>query len=176
MGAVLDESRTYRYELTRDIEGMHTERVWAKPVVFVMLNPSTADESENDPTIRKCMGYAERWGYKKLVVVNLFGYRTPSPKALKQAYQAGINVEGPDNGEHILKAIHEAREVVCGWGNNGTIGNMGIKTLKMMYGQGILPCCLKVSKMRQPYHPLYLKWEQELMEMDPEWKWRDLHD
>ena len=174
MGATLDQTRTYRYELTRSVEPM-TDQGRTKPVAFVMLNPSTADENTDDPTIRKCMGYAARWGFSELVVVNLFAYRTSSPRELKIANLHDKDIEGPLNGHFIMHAMHNSDLVVCAWGNNGALNNKGIRTLKLFYGQGLTPSCLKVSKARQPYHPLYLKWEQPLIEMDSEWKWRDLH-
>jgi hypothetical protein len=172
MSAVLDQTRTYRYELTREVEP-HTEKAWTQPVTFIMLNPSTADETEDDPTIRKCMGYAARWGFRELVVVNLFAYRTSSPRTLKMAHAREVDIVGPLNGHFIMNAMHRSKWVVCAWGNNGTLMNKGVNTIKLLLANGITPRYLKVSKNKQPYHPLYLKWEQPLLEMDGDWEWRN---
>ena len=95
--AVFSRCKTYRYSL---------ERLWetetpVKRVVFIGLNPSTADHRVDDPTIRRCMGFAERWGYNALRVVNLFAYRTPYPEELKKAQDP----VGPYNAKHLGAAI-----------------------------------------------------------------------
>jgi hypothetical protein len=77
-GAELSACRTYRYRLWRQWDAD------LAPVVWVMLNPSTADESADDPTIRKCIGFAQRWGYGGIEVVNLYAYRSPDPRQLKK--------------------------------------------------------------------------------------------
>jgi len=81
---------------------------------FVMLNPSTADGLKDDPTIRKCMAYAERWGFARLEVVNLYSYRTSSPKVL---VAAGYPV-GPDNDLAIVDVARRAGRIVLAWGNH----------------------------------------------------------
>ena len=71
----------YRYSLTRKWEA------WKGTVNFIMLNPSTADAQEDDPTIRRCIGFAKAWGYGGIVVTNLFAYRATNPKELKKSFQ-----------------------------------------------------------------------------------------
>ena len=140
--AILSADRKYRYVLTR---------IWdeKKPtVVFIGLNPSTADEEVDDETIRKCIGYAKRWGYGKLIMVNLFAFRSTDPSMLKRVEDP----VGPDNGSYIQKCVSESNLVIACWGNHGKLLNRD-KAL-----MGSLPnlVCLKRNKNGTPHHPLYL--------------------
>jgi hypothetical protein len=106
--AVLSPCGAYRYELAR---------VWdpARPgCVFVMLNPSTADADKDDPTIRKVCGFADRWGFGRVVVVNLFAFRTRYPW---QMFDAADPI-GPENDAYIIKHAKAAPLVVVAWGQN----------------------------------------------------------
>lgn len=104
-GAVFSSCRTYRYRL---------DRWWSDGdcVVWVMLNPSTADASINDATIRKCIGFSKRWGYGRMVVVNLFALRSTDPTALAR----NTDAVGVQNDFCIAKALESAAEVVVAWG------------------------------------------------------------
>lgn len=106
--AQISDCGAYRYWLSRrwNAEG--------KRVVFVMLNPSTADASIDDPTIRKCVGFASRAGYSCLDVVNLFAFRSVDPKVLRYSH----NAVGPDNDGWIDIRCRGA-DVVFAWGANG---------------------------------------------------------
>ena len=100
----------YRYSLTRKWEA------WKGTVNFIMLNPSTADAQEDDPTIRRCIGFAKAWGYGGIVVTNLFAYRATNPKELKK-------VDKPF-GEHnhlyqLEAAVISSELTVCAWGAHG---------------------------------------------------------
>ena len=103
--AVLSECGSYRYALTRE---------WAdgKCVAWLMLNPSTADADIDDPTIRRCIGFARQWGYGRLVVVNLFALRATDPRVLVR----NADPVGSKNDFYIAKAMKEAQEVICAWG------------------------------------------------------------
>lgn len=140
--AILSADRKYRYVLTR---------IWdeKKPtVVFIGLNPSTADEEVDDETIRKCIGYAKRWGYGKLIMVNLFAFRSTDSSMLKRVEDP----VGPDNDSYIQKCVSESNLVIACWGNHGKLLNRD-KAL-----MGSLPnlVCLKRNKNGTPHHPLYL--------------------
>ena len=140
--AILSADRKYRYVLTR---------IWdeAKPtVVFIGLNPSTADEETDDPTIRKCIGYAKRWGYGKLIMVNLFAFRSTDPSMLKRVEDP----VGPDNGSYIQKCVSESNLVIACWGNHGKLLNRD----KVLMGSLPNLVCLKRNKNGTPHHPLYL--------------------
>lgn len=104
--AILSTCSTYRYELTRTWDS-------TKPrLLFIMLNPSKADAMIDDPTIRKCVGFAERMGFGGITVVNLFAYRATDPADLARA---GFPV-GPRNNDTITKALWAHRDVVLAWG------------------------------------------------------------
>jgi hypothetical protein len=111
-GAILSSCRSYRYCLWRQVDAEIERRC-----AFIMLNPSTADERENDPTIRKCVGFASRWGYGAIDVVNLFAWRSTEPRALLQAPDA----VGPENWKHVTTVVYEAARVVLAWGSHASV-------------------------------------------------------
>lgn len=132
----------------------HLQRIWevgAPRVAFVMLNPSTADATEDDPTIRRCIGYAKAWGYGGLDVVNLYAYRATDPAELKRV----SSPIGPDNDETLLAVVRQADKVICAWGGHG--GRRGEIVLRKLRQSGISPMCLETTKKGEPKHPLYLK-------------------
>jgi hypothetical protein len=146
-GAVFDSSDTYRYSLWRTWDS-------ALPrVAFVMLNPSTADQRVDDPTIRRCMGFARQWGYGSLSVVNLFAYRTPSPAALARA----ADPVGPDNDRYLRAAYRRARDLVLAWGTHGSLHGRDQEVLDLL-GRGRRKplLCLGTTRDGHPRHPLYL--------------------
>ncbi|TGB01489.1 DUF1643 domain-containing protein [Halobacillus salinus] len=147
-GAIIDEGEQYRYSLWR---------VWDENlprVLFVMLNPSTADGQEDDPTLRRCMNFACKWGYGSLEVVNLFAYRTPNPKMLK-----GItNPIGDKNDEYIKEALERSERVILAWGTKGSLFNRDKEVLKLLKNQSNKPLyTLELTKSGFPRHPLYVK-------------------
>jgi hypothetical protein len=159
MSAVISDCGKYRYRLIRDL-GMMGDGA----CVFVMLNPSTADAMNDDPTIRRCIGYARTLGCARLEVVNLFAYRSTSPDVL---YALGrMQAIGPDNDRHILEACKGARLVLCAWGNHGTNFGRANEVLLMLRANGAKPMALKINrKSGQPAHPLYLKGDARPMEI-----------
>lgn len=152
--AVISPCGQYRYSLTR---------MWDedKPgVLFIMLNPSTADASVNDPTIRRCLGYARSWGCGSLTVVNLFAFRATNPSGLI-AYDRQ-SVVGPDNNTHIRKWIDLHREpgdyILAAWGAEASKPHLRWRRHEVMQ---FLPLaelyCLQVTKEGEPRHPLYCR-------------------
>lgn len=145
-GATFDVTGRYRYRLWR------TWDAGLPRVAFVMLNPSTADDRQNDPTIRRCIGFARAWGYGALVVVNLFAYRTPSVAALARA-RAPV---GPDNDRHLCAARGRAAAVVLAWGVHGVLHGRDRAALALL-ARGRKPLlCLGTTRHGHPRHPLYL--------------------
>ena len=118
-----------------------------------MLNGSTADANNDDPTLRRCMRFSQVWGFGSLEVVNLFGYRTTLPTELKKANDP----IGPENDTYIIKAIKDAEMVIAAWGTNGTYKNQDKHVIKLLKDNGIKPYYIDLSKDGIPKHPLYLK-------------------
>ncbi|MAF09284.1 hypothetical protein CMK11_02435 [Candidatus Poribacteria bacterium] len=143
--AVFDETGAYRYRLGR------SRSDGAGVVTFVMLNPSTADAQVNDPTIRRCIGFAWDWGYRDLIVVNLFAYRATTPRELRRA----SDPVGPANDEHVVAAAREADVVVAAWGVHGAMLGRDREVIGLLAGHASLQC-LGVTKGGHPRHPLYM--------------------
>lgn len=147
--AVISDDGLYRYKLTREASR------GAAAVNFIMLNPSTADHAIDDPTIRRCLGFARSWGFDNLVVTNLFAWRATDPKNMK----AADDPVGPENDRYLVEAATSAALVVCAWGNHGTTMNRS-KIVQRLLSDAILPRrlhCISRSKAGHPGHPLYLR-------------------
>ncbi len=138
----------YRYRLTRR---------WGDgpPVAWIMLNPSTADHAVDDPTVRRCMSFAHRWGYRAIDVVNLFAYRTPHPEALRA--HTGDRV-GPLNEKHLRRAIAGAPIRIAAWGNHGDLEGRATKVYALArttFVAGPQPLsALAVTRTGAPRHPM----------------------
>lgn len=147
--ASFSECKKYRYSLTR---------IWdeSKPkVMFVMLNPSTADAEKDDPTIRRCIGFAKSWGYGGLYVCNLFAYRATNPKELLRVH----NPFGDQNIWHTRQLFDKVEIVLCAWGNEGIVNRIcgkGNEYENLYYAYEKLHF-IELSNSGIPKHPLYLK-------------------
>lgn len=147
--AVMDESRTYRYLLTR---------IWdtSRPAMTVlMLNPSTADHRQNDPTITRLAGekgFARRFGMGGIVVVNLFALRSTNPRALRDH----TDPVGPHNDPFIRQAAGQGGLVVAAWGAGGVLHDRGRQVTGALSRAGISLTAFGVTSTGQPRHPLYL--------------------
>lgn len=152
MGAIISPCGKYRYYLQRPLEGK------GRRVVFVMLNPSTADAERDDPTIRRCLGFARREGASMLQVVNLFAYRATDPlELLKQSDPAG-----PENGGHLFAACtYPGALVIAAWGAGGTPEH-SIRFQELARAWGVSLWCLGRTKDGSPKHPLYVKGTTQL--------------
>lgn len=131
-------------------------------LTFIMLNPSTADADEDDATIRKCVGFADRFGFGGIIVVNLFAYRATDPKDLKKA---GFPI-GDLNDDAILAAVSAAGEVVCAWGVNANRTARPAQVCKMLAEYGARPKCLDITDAGWPSHPLMLSYDRPLLDYD----------
>ena len=146
-GAVISPDGRYRYRLWRD---------WANTgrVTFVMLNPSTADGTEDDPTIRKCIGFAQRLGCGGFDVVNLFGLRSRNPRAL----QLAADPVGPGNDDHLRQAGgRSSQPIIVAWGAYGAYYPQRIAAVMGLLSRAVR--CLSVTKEGQPGHPLMLSYK-----------------
>ncbi len=151
--------RKYRYLLGRRI------RASGGRILFVMLNPSSADETRDDPTIRKCIGFARRWGFGTLEVANLFAYRTAYPRQLL-AQEAPI---GSGNDAALRAALAAADMVALAWGNHG--GRPAAHKARSDYVmrmalQRCRPYHLGLTKQGQPRHPLYVPYSTKAVGFD----------
>jgi hypothetical protein len=141
--AILSADRKYRYVLSR---------IWdeSKPTVMIIgLNPSTADEEKNDPTIIRCINFAKNWGYGGVYMLNLFGFRATQPKNMFNAE----NPIGDENDKYIVKYSKICDKVICAWGNDGSYKNRNKEVLYKIENSYYL----KLNKTGEPAHPLYLK-------------------
>lgn len=148
--AVFDPTGAYRYQLWRqwNVGPVDGWRVAA----FIMLNPSTADAEKDDPTVRRCIKYAQEWGYDALVVCNIFALRSTDPAKLYET----LDPIGQDNDAHIADAVRNAALTVCAWGAHGSYMKRGHDVYKNVKAI-TLPHYLKMTLSGQPGHPLYLK-------------------
>ena len=140
-GAFFSEDRKYRYLLTRE---------WGKEpkLGLIALNPSTADETKDDPTIRRCIGFAKSWGYGGLLMGNIFAYRSTDPKGL---LTIGDPI-GPENDGWLDYIKRKSGLTVAAWGVHGHLmgrGEVVRRNLRRLYVLGL-------TKEGFPKHPLYL--------------------
>lgn len=148
--AYISACGAYRYRL---------ERQWddRPSCLFVMLNPSTADAKNDDPTIRRCMAFAKSWGYGGIWVANLFALRTPSPKELMEN-----PLPNPSDAEYQMKlnisyVRHSKGIAIAAWGAHGHWQQQDKKVLKWFRDEKVPLYALGFTKDGHPRHPLYLK-------------------
>ena len=157
MSAVISPCGQYRYRLDRSWSPW--ERPWpavpeqSLPLLWVMLNPSTADGDKDDPTIRKCIGFSKRWGFSSLIVVNLYALRSTDPTALWRHSDPC----GPDNLQMIKEVCHGVRNVIVGWGNRNMLDAHAFRVLEMLPKPVV---CLGTTKHGHPRHPLMVPYAQ----------------
>ncbi len=158
--AEISTDGVYRYTLLR---------IWdaSKPMLrFVMLNPSTADGKTDDPTIRKCIGFARRLGYGGILVLNVFAFRARDPKRLIEADEFG-DIVGPENDQWFMRDLFQAN-VIVGWGAWGSRRELAAgfqharEVIKAAKPVGVF--CLGRTSDGQPRHPLMLSYETPLEE------------
>lgn len=153
-GAVFDQHRAYRFILWR---------YWdEKPrVLFIGLNPSTANEIQNDPTIRRCAGFAEKWGYGGMYFCNLYSYVSTNPRALsdKEAIHSA-------NNPAIAMATKLVVLTVVAWGDGVELVENGSLVAENVKNIISAPMCFGLTQKGNPKHPLYLSGEAELVDYD----------
>jgi|SRR6185369_1848891 len=143
-GAIIDGR--YRYLLWRSIG------TGERTVLFLMLNPSTADAQSDDPTLRRCTTFARDWGFGRLEVCNLFALRTKDPRKLR----AAKSPIGPANDRHIIEAASRASVIVAGWGTHGSYLERGREVAELLEAHRHSLCALRCTRAGHPAHPLYL--------------------
>jgi hypothetical protein len=169
-GANISACGAYRYSLYREWRGNHDPKNWRwlgavdgkgtplgmpKACVFIMLNPSTADGQDDDPTIRRCVGFAKSWYYERLVVLNLFAYRATHPKQLL-ALNDRDNPVGIHNSDAFERIMPDAGIIIAAWGAHGNHLGQDETVLGWIDDKISLVHALGVTKEGHPRHPLYL--------------------
>jgi len=142
--AAFSQCRKYRYTLWRLWGGLFSSGY----AMFVGLNPSTADETNDDPTVRRCIRYARDWGYAGLCMTNIFAYRATLPDDMKEV----IDPVGPDNNRALIDVSRHAKIVIAAWGVHGSHLGRDEEIRKMIPELYYL----KLTKEGFPGHPLYL--------------------
>jgi hypothetical protein len=160
VSAIISPCGAYRYTLHRRIPSVLR---WVKPCLFVMLNPSTADATMDDPTIRRCIGFAKREGCTDLTVVNLFALRATDPKQIQAATAMGKDPIGPDNWNHFTAQIEGHQRIgliIAAWGAHPMASTMPVHHERLREARAL---CLGMTKDGSPRHPLYVKADQPLV-------------
>lgn len=131
-------------------------------MLFVMLNPSTADDFTDDPTIRKCIGFATRYGCGSISVVNLWDYRATNPDALRDAGYPN----SPRNDSVIRREAGRHPYAVCAWGSNARKHPQRVaEVVEILESQNCRPMALRLSDDGTPWHPLYLPYTSTLIDL-----------
>lgn len=157
-GAKFSECRQYRYRLWR---------VWDATLpraLFVMMNPSTADEVSDDPTVMRQQRRVRGWPINGIdmpvcggvEVVNIFAWRETYSTNLPGLVHQGVDIIGPDNDSAIVEAVKSSAVVICGWGMPGSLLGRGKTVLKLIKDVGGKPYCLRLNDDGSPQHPLYI--------------------
>lgn len=150
--------KTWRYTLVREWEE------GKRRLLFILLNPSTADAMKDDPTNRRGIDFARQWGFGSVVFVNLFAIRSPDPDLIQKV---GDPI-GPENGLHIANEVNEANTVVCAWGNKGHFLHQDKKIIShLLHSRHDKIFCLGRNGDGSPEHPLYIPRNRELREFEP---------
>ncbi|MCB2117354.1 MAG: DUF1643 domain-containing protein [Rhodobacteraceae bacterium] len=146
--ALFSDCGAYRYLLERD---------WAPGprLLWVLLNPSTADEARNDPTIERCERRARALGYGGLAVANLFAFRVTRPADLKRA----ADPVGAQTDRILRRAARSAGAVLCGWGTHGALLGRGAAVEALLRREGLALLALGLTRQGHPRHPLYVAYD-----------------
>jgi hypothetical protein len=153
--AIISVDGHYRYALSR----RWLDNTKSGVAMFVMLNPSTADAITDDATIRRCMGFAESWGYAGIDVGNLYAYRTKNPEKL---YSAPVWPVGNDNDRYLEIMAKQASVIVCAWGANAIDHHRVVRVKSLLQDFGPL-YCLGLTINKHPRHPLYVPAKTKLI-------------
>lgn len=149
--AVYSDCESYRYSLTRvwDPEG--------RKALFVMLNPSTATEVQNDPTVERCERRARALGFGAFQVTNIFAWRDTDPRKMR----AAVDPVGPENDAAILEGVQWADQVIAAWGTHGSHLERGPTVETLLRNTGHPLFHLGLTKNGHPKHPLYIAYSQQ---------------
>jgi hypothetical protein len=149
---VFSPCRCWRYSLWREFTPAHPSIYSPSDYVsFCCLNPSTADEIENDNTISRCIGFAKDWGFSAMCMTNIFAWRDTMPANMKKAAEP----IGSENDRILIEILSKAKLVVAAWGTHGSFLNRSAKVRIMLRNAGIELKCFGTGVDKEPFHPLY---------------------
>lgn len=162
-GAIFSPDKKYRYCLWRSRHQHIDPPLKPHAIMFVGLNPSTANESTNDPTVTRCMNFSWDWGYDFFFMMNVFALRSTDPKLLYTAHQP----RGLLNPFYIQRVAQKCNAAVCCWGNHGKYCNAG-KHVEMIlrYKSNIQIFHFGLTNENQPKHPLYLPKDNKIIKWE----------
>lgn len=149
--AVYSDCESYRYMLTR------TWDPGGDKALFIMLNPSTATEVQNDPTVERCERRARALGFGAFRVTNIFAWRDTDPKKMR----AAVDPVGPENDTAIADSCLWADRIIAAWGTHGEHLDRGTKVESLLRDTGLPVYHLGLSKAGHPKHPLYIAYAQQ---------------
>ena len=152
---------SYRFTLWR-----HVNLLSNRVVLIVMLNPSTADETQDDPTIRRCIDFARRWNCGRLAVGNLWPIRATNPNDAKAWIKDASPFAIDDNYRRVFEMASLAGLVVAAWGNHGAHAGAGAVMLKHLQRAGHTVHHLGLTREGQPRHPLYVPKDTALVRFE----------
>lgn len=153
-GADFSPCKKYRYRLWR---------IWNnnKPLlVWLLMNPSTADEWKDDPTMRRCTGFAADNNYGGIIVLNAFAFRSTDPRVVVYNASNGFDVVGPENDDYINAYYNSGLDVVLAFGANAKLQDRGFELMRRFAGR-LQTFNLGLTKSGFPKHPLYINSDQE---------------
>jgi hypothetical protein len=148
--AIIDSTGRYRYWLLREWD------IGLPKLAFVMLNPSTADAEIDDNTIKRCISFAQRFGFGSLQVVNLFAFRATDPAKLLMNENVCI---GEENDDYILDTCDDVDLILAAWGVNGSLKSRNTYVENLICRNGFDLHCLGTTTHGHPRHPLFVKGE-----------------
>ena len=149
--AVYSDCERYRYLLTR------TWQPQGRKALFVMLNPSTATEVQNDPTVERCERRARALGFGAFRVTNIFAWRDTDPRKMR----AAADPVGPGNDAAIRESAGWADQIICAWGTHGDHLARGPAVEALLRQTGLPLFHLGLTKAGHPRHPLYIAYEKQ---------------
>lgn len=144
--------KRYRYELRRTWDPSK------RPLIVCALNPSTATALVEDPSVRRMLDFADRWGCGGLLLLNIFAFRSTDPKALRTLLKAGEDPIGSENDATIRSVFRANKDcrLLLAWGGHGTLEDRGLRVAKMALVEHGTPECFGLTQSGQPRHPLYV--------------------
>jgi hypothetical protein len=155
--AMMSDCGTYRYELGGNLgppEPLLAIAHEPRLILWIMLNPSTGDATTDDATLQTVSTFSELWGYNRLMIGNLYAYRTKMPKEMFRAARAGTDIVGPQNNTFLTQMVERARatggRVMAAWGANAKIARA--QEVSRLIGEAY---CLRTNGDGSPVHPLF---------------------